>query len=463
MDLLITDALIVTCDDHRRLIDQGAVAILGSQILAVGDTETLKRAYPDLPRLSGRGLAVCPGFINSHSHTVMSVLRGTIEDWIGNGVYQYMVPIAYEMDDEERAALARLGCLEAIRSGTTSLLELFRFITGYGDAMADSGLRLWFGEHAADIDTRRIRLGDYSVDQSFGAGCIERNEAMIAQFHGARGDRLRCVVAAHATDNCSPHMLRSLMDMSARHGLTRTIHLAQSNDEIRADREMYGKTPAEYLDCCGWLSTDLVGAHWTYCTAADVQLLAERGVQMAHCPANSSTKGPHRTLIGPIRESGVNIAIGTDDKTQDIFHALKFGIVIHRGGFGREVQNGVNPQPQQILDAITRDAARSLGALEEIGSIEPGKKADLTLIDLETPAMRPLINPVSNLVHYGHPGTIHSVIVDGEFVLKDGKVLTMDEKAVLEEAQHVTQRVWERLISRNSDIPPPQPITWYRT
>ncbi|HMR33116.1 MAG TPA: amidohydrolase family protein [Geminicoccaceae bacterium] len=461
MDLLITDALVATCDTERRLLDRGAVAVRGNRIAAVGATADLVRDFPDLPRMPAHGLMVCPGFINAHSHTAMIVLRGTIEDWVGNAVYGYMVPIAYEMSTEELQVLVTLGCLEAIRSGTTSLLELFRFLPSYGEAMASTGMRLWLGEHAADINTLRMRLGDRSVDKAFGQGCLDRNIEMIERFHGFADDRVRCLVAAHATDNCSPWMLGELDAMATRHGLTRTIHLAQSADEVKTDATLYGKTPAEYLDSQGWLRPDLVGAHWSFCTPSDIELLAGRGVQMAHCPANSSTKGPHRTLIGLIRDAGVNIGIGSDDKTYDMFHALKLTAVLHRGGKGRAVENGVEPQPQAVLDGITRNAARSLGAEDEIGSIEPGKKADLTILDTRVAAMRPIINPISNLVHYGHPGMVHSVMVDGRFLMRDRQVLTIDEELILREGQAVTKRVWERMLAKNPDIPPPQALHWY--
>jgi 5-methylthioadenosine/S-adenosylhomocysteine deaminase len=150
--------------------------------------------------------------------------------------------------------------------------------------------------------------------------------------------------------------------------------------------------------------------------------------------------------------------------TEDMFHALKIGLILHRGGRGRDREGGVDPQPQDMLDMITRNAARSVGAQDEIGSIEAGKKADLTIIDLNTPAMRPMIRLVSNIVHYGHPGIVHSVIVDGEFVMRDGKVVTIDEQALLDEAQAVTQRVWERMIAANPDItPPPGTLRWIDT
>jgi 5-methylthioadenosine/S-adenosylhomocysteine deaminase len=176
---------------------------------------------------------------------------------------------------------------------------------------------------------------------------------------------------------------------------------------------------------------------------------------MVHCPANSSRRGPHPVSIGLIRDAGVNVAIGTDNMTEDMFHALKIGLIVHRGGRGRATEGGVNPQPQALLDGITRNAARSVGAEAEIGSIEVGKKADLTLLDLSTPSMRPIIRVVANIVHYGHPGIVHSVMTDGEFLMRDRKVLALDEPAVLEEAQQVTQRVWQRMMAKNPDIPPP--------
>ncbi len=198
-----------------------------------------------------------------------------------------------------------------------------------------------------------------------------------------------------------------------------------------------------------------MGAHWTFCTATDVDLLAERGVQMAHNPANSSRRGPHTALLGRIRDAGVNIALGTDNMTQDMFQAMKIGLILHRGGRGRATEGGVDPQPQAMLDAVTRDAARSVGALDEIGSIEPGKRADLTLIDLRNPSLRPLIDPVSAIVHYGHPGVVHSVMADDAWLMHDRRVLTIDEDAAVDEAQAVTERVWMRMVRDNPDIPPP--------
>ena len=357
MDLLITDTVVVTGDEERQILDHAAIAVLDGQIAAVGPSAELERQFPSLERFAARGLAVFPGFINAHTHTALTVLRGTVEDWGGNAVYGYMSPVSYEMSGEERAVMVTLGCLEAIRSGCTTLVDPFRHVPSYAGAMAATGLRLWLSENCADINTLNIRKGDYTVDDAFGQAFLDRTIETIETLHGSHGGRVQCQVAAHAPDNCSPRMLSTLLDLSQRYGLTRTIHLSQSREEQNAVKAAYGLTPAEYLAREGFLGPDLVGAHWTFCSPSDVELLASHGVQMAHCPANGSRRGPHRAPLGLIRDAGVNVAFGTDNMTEDMFHALKFGLVLHRGGRGRAEEGGVDPQPQAMLDGITRNAA----------------------------------------------------------------------------------------------------------
>jgi len=456
MDLLITGATIVTCDDERRILEGAAIAVSGNRIAAIGDAATLERDHPGHEHIDGRGLAVLPGFINAHTHTVLTALRGTVEDWDGEIIYRYMSPVSYTMSDHERAVMASLGCLEAIRSGTTTLVDPFRHVPSYAGAMADTGMRLWLSESCADIDTRKIRFGEYGIDEAFGRIFLDRTQELIETWHGARNGRVNCQVAAHAPDNCSPAMLGKIMELARRHGLTRTCHLAQSTGEIAAVRAAHDLTPAGYLEREGFLGPNLTCAHWTFCTGEDIALLAERGVHMAHNPAPSSRKGPHRVLIGPIRDAGVNIALGTDNMTEDMFQAMKIGMILHRAGYGRAQEGGVDPQPQAVLDMVTRNGALTVGAQAQIGSIEVGKKADITLLDLNQPAMRPVLRLASNIVNYAHPGIVHSVIVDGDFVMRDRKMLTIDEPALLAEAQAVTEAVWRRMVAANADIAPPK-------
>ena len=369
MDALLTDTLVITCDASRRVIEHGAVAVRGERIAAVGPSSDLEQKYAELPRISGRGLATLPGFINAHTHTALTVLRGSIEDFDGDVIYGYMSPVSYTMTGEERAVMVQMGCLEALRSGCATLVDPFRHVPTYGKQMAATGMRLWLSENCADINTLNIRKGDYSEDRPFGQVFLDRTVEMIETLHDTHAGRVKCQIAAHAPDNCSPWMLGQLQTLAQRYGLTRTVHLAQSVQEVKVVREARGgRTPAEYLDAEGWLGPDLVGAHWTFCTEKDIELLASRGVQMVHCPANSSRRGPHRVLIGRIQDAGINIALGTDNMTEDMFHAMKIGLILARGGRGREREGGCDPLPQALLDGITVNAARSVGAEDAIGS-----------------------------------------------------------------------------------------------
>ncbi|MCZ2496349.1 amidohydrolase family protein [Xylophilus sp. Kf1] len=461
MDLLIRNATVLTCDTGRRLLQDTALAIVGGRFAAIGPTADLDSRFAALPRFEAAGLGVLPGFVNAHSHMVLNALKGTVEDWSGEAIYQYMTPISYAMTGEERAAVAVLGCVEAIRSGTTTVVDPFRHVATYADAMAATGLRLWLSESCADIDTRRIRHGDYRVDPAFGDAFFERSMALVERHHGSHGGRVRCQVAAHAPDNCSPVILRRLRDAADRLGLTRTIHLSQSPGEEAAVRQRTGVGSTAYLAQQGFLGPDLLAAHLTFCGPDDIALLARHGVRMAHTPASISRRGMHKALLGTIRDAGIAVALGTDNMSADMFQALSIGSILHRTGRGREVEGGVSPQPQEMLDMATRHGAAAVGALDEIGSIEVGKKADLAVLDLRSPSLRPLIRLASNIVHYGHPGTVHSVLVEGRFLMRDGRLTTLDEDAVVDRAEAVVRDVWRRMVAQNPDIARPQgEIPW---
>ncbi len=451
MDAKFLNATVVTCDDQRRVLRNAGVAIQGDRIKAVGPSGEIDGLHTHLPTIDARGKAILPGIVNAHTHVLLLALRGTIEDMGAEAIYGYMTPISFAMTPTEREAISLLGCLEAIRSGTTTLVEPFRHVVNYAGAMAETGMRLYFSENCADALTLKIRSGVYEFDQSWGEQFLERQRELIARFHDTSDGRVMCQVAAHAPDNCSPWMLRQLNDLHEKHGLRRTVHMAQSRGEVAQVRRYADCTPAQYLERNGWLGPDVVGAHWTYCTHEDVELLAGHDVHMAHCPANSSRRGPHQAPVARIMDAGVNIALGTDNMTEDMFQAMTIGSVVHRGSRG----GGIQPQPQALLDAATRNGAHSLGRLADFGSIEPGKKADLMLINLDHPSLRPAINVVSNIVHYGHPGVVDSVLVDGEFLMLGGQVVCLDERAVVENAQAAVESAWRRLHSQSPDVPLP--------
>ena len=176
MDALIENAVVITCDAEGTVIENGAVAVRGKRILEVGESGEMRRKYESLDRIDASGRAVMPGFVNAHTHSVLTVLRGTVEDMGGDAIYGYMSPISFAMTDEDRRAMNALGCLEAIRSGTTTMVDPFRHVYQYAQTMADSGLRLFLSESCADALNLKIRYGIYEYSEEWGQQFLDRTE-----------------------------------------------------------------------------------------------------------------------------------------------------------------------------------------------------------------------------------------------------------------------------------------------
>jgi 5-methylthioadenosine/S-adenosylhomocysteine deaminase len=446
-NMIIDNAIIIRCDGDSSVIN-GSVAISCGRIHDIGDSTELKNKYNSFEVIDASGKVLIPGFINSHTHLVLTVMRGTIEDIPGEVIYRYMGPITLAMTPEERSAMVKLGCLEAIRSGTTTVSDSSRYVGTYADTVVQSGMRVVLSELAVDAVNQDMAQGEYRYDRSWGQEYLNRTRDLIEKYHGAEDGRVECQVAAHAPDNCSPWMLRQLLDIAEKNGLRRNIHLAQSLMELEQVRRMSGHGSVEYLRENGWLDSSLIAAHWSHCSEEDIALLADHGVHMAHCPANSSRRGPHRAKVGVVEDAGINIAFGTDNMTEDMFRAMHFGIVVHRGSRG----GGIVPSPQKILNCATRNGALALDRLKDIGTIEIGKMADLTIVDFNQPRLRPINNPVSSLVHYADPGAVHSVMVQGNFIMRAGKVLTMDEAEVMSNAEAAAAAAWNRLLASNPGL-----------
>jgi 5-methylthioadenosine/S-adenosylhomocysteine deaminase len=253
MDVKLLHATVLTQNDRREVIDDGGVAIVGGRIAAVGPNAEIERAHAALPTIDLSGKALLPGLVNAHTHVLLLALRGTVEDMGAEAIYGYMSPISFAMNDDERRALALLGVAEALRSGTSTLVEPFRHVVNYAGAMAQTGMRLWFAESCADALTLKIRHGIYEFDQAWGETFLARQRALIEKFHDTHDGRVQCQVAAHAPDNCSPWMLRQLNDLKEKHSLRRTVHMAQSRGEVAQVKKYAGCTPAEYLEKHDWL------------------------------------------------------------------------------------------------------------------------------------------------------------------------------------------------------------------
>lgn len=449
--LMLKGAICAIHGPDGAQIRRADLAIDGGRIAAVLDARPEGTAFADFEPIDCATKLIIPGLINSHTHSVLLALRGTIEDIEGNLVYQYMVPVSYLLQPAQRAAIARLACAEAIRCGTTTLVDPLRHVADYAPAMIASGLRLWLAESCADAVTTEVGAGTYRFDRAFGETFLTRTRDLIERFHGAEDDRVRVMIAAHAPDNCSPWMLGRLRDLAGRHGLRRTVHLSQIISEKTQVEALHGCTSTEYLSRNDFLGEDLLAVHWTFCTEADVARLAQTGTRFAHCPASMSAKGPHPAPMRAILDAGIDISLGTDNMTEDMFQAMKTALVLHRGAYGRSVV----PGPGRVFDYATVNGAAALGH-SGIGRIAPGMRADLAMIDLGAPAMIPRISAISNLVHYGHPGMVTDTMVEGRFLMRDRRLTTIHEADAVAEAQEATLSMWRAFGAEDRGVPLPR-------
>ena len=450
MTTVIANATIVTGNAGRDVLRDAAIAISDDRIASIGPTDDLRQAYPDAEVVDGRGKAVFPGLINCHTHLLATGDRGILEDFGFPTRLTFPVSARSLLTDDERRILALLGVLESIRSGITCLLEISSNVAGYAPDLAATGLRLALAENINDVDEAQARDGRYHFDEARADAGLQRSAELVAAWHGRENGRVNCFLAPHAPETCSPDLLRRTREMAERLGVRYTIHLSQSREEIEAVMRVRGVPPTHYLFSSGFLGPDLLAAHCRYVNPAEIALLGQTGTKITNNAAIAARRG----AAAPVQElmaAGCVIGMGSDNMAEDMVEVMRAGLFLERVRRNDEVW----PQPEDVLEWATSGGARALGMDDITGSLEVGKKADLFVVDLLRPHLVPSLRPVSAFVHNGQPADIISVMVDGQWVMRDGKVLTIDEEDVVRRAEAVGHVSWRRLLERYPDVPFP--------
>jgi cytosine/adenosine deaminase-related metal-dependent hydrolase len=272
---------------------------------------------------------------------------------------------------------------------------------------------------------------------------LQRINDLFTAWHGKNQGRISVFPAAALTETSSPELLQAVRAFAEKHDLGYTIHLNQSTPEFEFMLKFHGLRPAAYLDKHGFLGPRLFAAHARYVDAAEIALLGRSRTIISHQASMAANRG----VIPPIpalRAAGCPIALGTDNNTNDVFEVLRVALLTERIRRDDE-RPGIQPQPEDILADATHGGARAVNQEKLLGSLEVGKKADLLVVDTLRPYLVPAGRIVSAWIHSGHPADIESVMVDGRFVMRKGKVLTMDEDAIVAEADKVGRRIWTQV------------------
>jgi 5-methylthioadenosine/S-adenosylhomocysteine deaminase len=346
--------------------------------------------------------------------------------------------------------MARLGALEAIRSGTTLALENVLGVHRHADALVETGLRFLLADLAWDRANASIgQTGPFDVDPALGDAGLQRAVDLHARFDGKGDGRIRVGVAAWAPDMCSPELLRRLRDLQDRLGTVATIHLNQVWGEVAAVRDHRGVLPTEYLARSGFLGDRLVAAHCRCMTPDEEVLLGQSGVAVAFNSAIAARRGLS-PRVAELEAAGCRITMGTDNMAEDMVEVMRTGLFMER----IRRADGRRPTPEEVLVWATRNGYRALG-VPDGGWLAPGNRADLILVDLRQPHLTPALRAVSCFVHQGQARDVEAVMVDGRWLMRDGRVLTIDEPAVVAEADRVARRAWRRLFEARPDLARP--------
>lgn len=446
---LVTGAMVITMNPERQVIADGGVAISGDKILAVGVSEALRRSYPAplFKEISATGKALYPGFVNIHTHAGLTMLRGVGDEWATFPSYTKSIPQGVMLSAEDIHLLATLGGLEALRFGTTTIVDNYIYSHENAKAFDKLRMRAVVSERIHDADLFKIPEGKFEFSQEIGDRLLEQNISLIETWHNKEDGLIQCRLGPHAPDTCSMEYLQKIRDLAEQYQVGLVIHLAQGAYEGEVIRKRTGGlSPVQYVDRAGILGDDLIAAHCIYLDQADIDLMAERKMHVAHMPEGNAKYGMMANLAG-LRKAGLNVGLGTDNMAADMIEVMRFAVCIGRA---REHSASV-PSSMDALEMATINGARALGLEKQIGSIEVGKKADLVLVDYRKPHLVPVIDPITNLVHTGLGSDVDTVMVNGEILVENGKVLVVNEQDILREVQDLATRRWQEIGKR--DIP----------
>jgi 5-methylthioadenosine/S-adenosylhomocysteine deaminase len=454
MTIVIHGAAVATVDATDTVIYDGAVAVEADRIVAVGSSREVLARFTSAEKIDASGKAVMPGFANAHTHLHMTLARGIYEDLspphkppFTSGLAPLPLP---SLEPEELRIFCQLGVLEAIRSGTTAILEDATGIEEYVEELAATGARFLLTERA--WDKAKGSIGDqqpFAVDRKLGERCLARIEALHVKREGTANGRIRIGVSAWAPDMCSPGLLRDVRLLQQKLDAVATIHLNQIWGEVAAVKAERGCLPTEYLDDLGFLNERLIAAHCRCMEPQEEKRLGKAKVTVSFNSAIAARRGLS-PRIADLEEYGCRIAMGTDNMAEDMVEVVRTGLFMERV----RRQDGRRPTPEQVHRWATVNGYLAMG-IPDGGSLVPGNKADLIVINLQRAHLVPVLRVVSDYVHQGQGQDVEAVMVDGRWIMRDGKILTMDEERILAEAQRLGKRAWRRLLESRPDLEMP--------
>jgi cytosine/adenosine deaminase-related metal-dependent hydrolase len=439
----------ITLDGERRIIRDASILIERGRIARVGKAAELAAARADRA-IDARRFVVTPGFVNGHMHISYGhCVRGIFPDDVGSPL-EYVFKLQMAMTEEEEHATTLLGLVELLRNGTVAFVDpgSTKFPDACLQAYADAGIRVILGDCVTD------RPAPFPLPRYATGEAVRRAAAFVEKWHGRLDGRITAWAMPFSPETCSPELLQALKRLADERGTCLTLHHGSGPKALEDYRARHDTTPTEYLEKLGVMGPNVVLAHSLGLDAAEIDCLARTGTAVAMCPVTAAKGGRGVARLERMPEllaRGVKVALGCDSPNNsnhpDIVRAMNMAAIQYKDA--REDMREV--PAEAALEMATRMGAEVLGLGDALGSIEPGKKADLVLFDTERPEWQALFNPVNNLVYNADGRSVHTVIVDGRVVVDAYRQSFVDEPRLYA----TVQDIGERLLARTGVRLPP--------
>jgi 5-methylthioadenosine/S-adenosylhomocysteine deaminase len=424
-------------DGPRRILEDGAVAVKGDEILAVASRAELESKYQPATTIDARGGLVLPGFINGHTHVPMTLFRGlhddvTLNDWL----YKYIFPAEAKNVNEEFVRWGtRLAAAEQIRGGVTTFADMYYFEDAVAEETKAAGMRGVLGETFIDFP---------APDNKSEAETLAYTEKFLKKWQG--DPLIHAAAAPHSIYTCSKKTLQDSAALARKYHAPILIHTSEMKKEWEDSEKQNGMSPVQYLDKVGVLGPDVVSAHCIFVDEADRKALAERQVGCIHNPSSNMMIASGVSPVPEMRAAGVAVGLGTDgpagsnndlDLMEEMDLAAKLAKITRL--------NPLALNARAVVEMATIDGARALHLEKEIGSLEAGKKADLIVISLDEPNAVPMYDVYAQLAYALKGSNVETVVIGGRAVMRDRKLLTVNEEQVMAKAHEYKETIAKSL------------------
>jgi 5-methylthioadenosine/S-adenosylhomocysteine deaminase len=432
-DLIVTGGMVVTMDGPRSIYDDGAVAVTGDTIVAVGPRTEIEAKYTASQTIDTKNKLVLPGFINGHTHVPMTLFRGihddvTLNDWL----YKYIFPAEAKNVTEEFVRWGtRLAAAEQIRSGVTTFADMYYFEDAVAEETKAAGMRGVLGETFIDFP---------APDNKTNAAMLAYTEKFLQKWQG--DPLIHAAPAPHSIYTCSQKTLQDAAALARKYHAPILIHVAEMKKELDDSLKQNGMSPVQYLDKIGVLRPDVVAAHCIFVDEADRKTLAQRQVGCVHNPSSNMMIASGVAPVPEMRAAGIAVGLGTDGpagSNNDLDLMEEIDLAAKLAKITRMDPLAINAKA--VVEMATIEGAKALHMDKEIGSLEKGKKADLILISLDEPNAVPMYDVYAALAYALKASDVETVVIGGRVVMQDRKLLTVNEQVAIAKAREYKKKI----------------------